>query len=113
MPSKMLAAGENHPTVAKALALKRFCWCGAIAFARRGKGYLLWVAVSGIGTVRVGLRVGSIDGRGRDTARGGRVEKGRRGGDSSSSGGGGDGGSSVGTEYAGVVDGELEGSGGG
>lgn len=41
MPSKVLAAGENHPTVTKALALKRFCWCGAIAFARRGKGYLL------------------------------------------------------------------------
>ncbi len=69
MPSEVLAAGENHPTVAKALALKRFCWCGAIAFARRGKGYLLWVAR----TVRVGLGVGSIDGR--NMARRGRVVK--------------------------------------
>ena len=70
VPSKMLAAGENHPTVAKALALKRFCWCGAIAFARGRKSYLLWVVAR---SVRVGLGVGGIDGR--NMARRGRVVK--------------------------------------
>ena len=52
MPSEVLAAGENRPTVTKALALKRFCWCGAIAFVNR-------IAR----TVRVGSSSGSIDGR--------------------------------------------------
>ena len=101
MPSEMLAPGENHPTVTKALALKRFCWCGAIAFARGRKGYLLWIAR----TVRVGLGAGSIDGR--NMARGGRVVeriRGGGGGSSSSSSS-----SSVWTEYTGMVDGELEG----
>ena len=76
MPSEVLAAGENHATVTKALALKRFCWCGAIAFARRRKGYLLWVVAR---TVRVGLGVGGIDGR--NMARRGRVVQRIRGGD--------------------------------
>lgn len=96
VPREMLAAGENHPTVTKALALKRFCWCGAIAFARRRKGYLLWIAR----TVRVGLGVVSIDGR--NMARGGRVMERVRGGNGSSS-------SSVWTEYTRMVDGELDG----
>ena len=94
MPGEMLAAGENHPTVAKALALKRLCGRRAIAFARRRKGYLLWVARG----VRVGLAVARIDWR--EMARGrGVVEEGGRGG----------GGGRVWTENAGMVDSELEG----
>ena len=96
VPREMLAAGENHPTVTKALALKRFCWCGAIAFARRRKGYLLWIAR----TVRVGLGAGSIDGR--NMARGGRVVERIRGGDGSCSS------CSVWTEYTRMVDGKLD-----
>lgn len=100
MPSEMLAAGENHPTVTKALALKGLCGCRAIAFARRRKSYLLWVA-RGV----VGLAVGSIDWR--DMARGRRVvERGGRG-------GGGSGSGSVWTENTGMVDSELDGAIGG
>ena len=103
MPCEMLAAGENHVTVAKALALKGLCWCGTVAFARRRKGHLLWVAC----WVQVGLGGGRIDRR--DMAGGRRVVEGSRGG----GGGGGDCSSycsSIWTENAGMVDSELDGS---
>jgi len=96
MPGEMLAAGENHPTVTKALALKRLCWSGAIAFSRRGKSYLLWVGRG----VRVGMAVASIDGG--ELARGRRVVEG-------SGRGGGMGSRSIWTENAWMVDGELDG----
>jgi hypothetical protein len=110
MPCEMFAAGENHPTVAKALALERLCGSGAVAFARGRKGYLLEVA----GAVWEGLSAGGIDGG--DLAGGGRVVEGSDSssssgmGSSSSGGGGSDG---VWTEDAGMVDCELDGGGDG
>jgi hypothetical protein len=63
MPREMFAAGENHPTVAKALALERLCRCGAVALARRRESDLLWVGGGGGGgAVGGGLAVG-VDGR--------------------------------------------------